>query len=133
MIQHIKMSSFFQKLISKNHEFLLALWPCLLILRASIPGLEYLFIFYSLLYLPVLLYTVFKNISYKRRISFEVLKDILIPFGIVALFLFSFMQTDKYSFLVSRQLMVSVYMLFYLIFLKIETKKYFCLIFFINT
>ena len=98
-----------------NHSEYLVLLLNLLILRTVIPYLEYLFAVFGILCIPLLYLERHNLLPQYRQVNKFIM--FLIPYLAVSLFfLFSFLFSKNYSFILIREFIVAIFFLFYLFF-----------------
>ena len=100
----------------------LALFVNLLILRTVIPYLEYLFAAFALLSFPML-YAERKNIMSELQRTNKHIKVLASYLAITLIFLFSFLITRYYTFILIREFVIAIFFLFYLFFSLIHLKS----------
>lgn len=93
----------------------LALLLNLLILRTAIPYLEYLFAAFALLSFPML-YIERKNIMSELQRTNKHIKVLASYLAVTLIFLFSFLFTRYYTFILIREFIIAIFFLFYLFF-----------------
>lgn len=91
----------------------LALLLNLLILRAVIPYLEYVFVLFAVLTIPML-YAERHNVIDELQRSKKVLKVFASFFAVTLLFTLAFILTDKKSYLIYRELAIAFFFIYYL-------------------
>ncbi|HUS87739.1 MAG TPA: hypothetical protein VMW76_10915 [Bacteroidales bacterium] len=107
------------KLITNRHTeiLVLALLPLLIMMRAAIPYLEYLFILLNAVYVPIVIRNIKNNYTSIKWYSFTN----FIPYLLVSItFIIAFLITSTKSFLINRELLVCLYFLYYIIIFKLS-------------